>query len=172
GVSGSINYQEANGRTTTAFRSQDGLVPDVTNEADAETLVKNGYSFYGAWATANDRFQFAGNGSVTGQYKWIDNFDFQVFLRTQLQLAYMNMFQAQKTIPYNDQGIATVRAYSQDPIDQGINFGGIRAGVNLSNAQKFQVNQEAGFDAASQLFTKGWALSITLPSSQTRVERE
>ncbi|WP_236266437.1 DUF3383 family protein, partial [Escherichia coli] len=25
GVSGSINYQEANGRTTTAFRSQDGL---------------------------------------------------------------------------------------------------------------------------------------------------
>ncbi|WP_236532108.1 DUF3383 family protein, partial [Escherichia coli] len=48
GVSGSINYQEENGRTTTAFRSQDGLVPDVTNEADAETLVKNGYSFYGA----------------------------------------------------------------------------------------------------------------------------
>lgn len=172
GVSGSINYQETNGRTTTAFRSQDGLVPDVTNEADAETLVKNGYSFYGAWATANDRFQFAGNGSVTGQYKWIDNFDFQVFLRTQLQLAYMNMFQAQKTIPYNDQGIATVRAYSQDPIDQGINFGGIRAGVNLSNAQKFQVNQEAGFDAASQLFTKGWALSVTLPDSQTRVARE
>ncbi|AID17972.1 tail sheath [Acinetobacter phage YMC11/12/R2315] len=172
GVSGSINYQEANGRTTTAFRSQDGLVPDVTNEADAETLVKNGYSFYGAWATANDRFQFAGNGSVTGQYKWIDNFDFQVFLRTQLQLAYMNMFQAQKTIPYNDQGIATVRAYSQDPIDQGINFGGIRAGVNLSNAQKFQVNQEAGFDAASQLFAQGWALSITLPDSQTRVARE
>lgn len=172
GVSASVNYEETNGRTTTMFRSQAGLVAEVTDEDEANLLKSKGCSFYGAWATANDRFQFAGNGSVTGQYKWIDNFDFQVFLRTQLQLAYMNMFQAQKTIPYNDQGIATVRAYSQDPIDQGINFGGIRAGVNLSNAQKFQVNQEAGFDAASQLFTKGWALSVTLPDSQTRVARE
>ena len=60
----------------------------------------------------------------------------------------------------------------QDPIDQGVNFGGIRAGVNLSNSQKFQVNQEAGFDAAAQLFSKGWALSVTVPNSQVRVERE
>lgn len=170
-VSGSVNYQEENGRTTTMFRRQDGLVADVTSEADAETLVKNGYSFYGAWATANDRFQFIGNGAVTGDYKWIDNFDFQVFLRMQLQLAFVNMFQNQKLIPYNEQGINTVRAYAQDPIDQGINFGGIQAGVNLSNAQKFQVNQEAGFDAASQLFTQGWALAVTLPDSQTRVAR-
>lgn len=137
-VSGSINYQEENGRTTTMFRRQDGLVADVTNEADAETLTKNGYSFYGAWATANDRFQFIGNGAVSGDYKWIDNFDFQVFLRMQLQLAFVNMFQNQKLIPYNEQGIDTVRAYAQDPINQGINFGGIQAGVTLSNAQKFQ----------------------------------
>ena len=61
GVSASINYAEQNGRTTTAFRTQAGLVADVTNEADAETLVKNGYTFYGAWATANDRFQMGGN---------------------------------------------------------------------------------------------------------------
>lgn len=172
GVSASINYNEANGRTTTMFRTQAGLVADVTSEADAETLKKNGYSFYGAWATANDRFQFAGIGAVTGKFEWIDNFDFQVFLNSQFQLAAVNMFMSQNTIPYNDQGVATLRAYLQDPIDQGINFGGIRAGVQLSNAQKFQVNQEAGFDAASQLFTKGWALSITVPNSQVRVERE
>ena len=154
------------------FRRQDGLVADVTNEADAKTLTKNGYSFYGAWATANDRFQFIGNGAVSGDYKWIDNFDFQVFLRMQLQLAFVNMFQNQKLIPYNEQGIDTVRAYAQDPINRGVNFGGIQAGVTLSNAQKFQVNQEAGFDAASQLFTQGWALAVTLPDSQTRVDRK
>ncbi|WP_347220292.1 DUF3383 domain-containing protein [Chryseobacterium sp.] len=172
GVSASINYSEQNGRTTTAFRTQEGLIADVTNLADAETLVKNGYTFYGAWATANDRFQMGGNGAVSGKFEWIDNFDFQVFLNSQLQLSFMNMLQAMKSIPYNQDGIATVRAYAQDPIDQGINFGGIRAGVDLSNAQIFQVNQEAGFDAASQLSTKGWALSVALPDSQARVARK
>lgn len=171
-VSGSVNYAEANGRTTTMFRTQAGLVAEVTSLADAETLKANGYSFYGAWATVNNRFQFAGIGNVTGKFKWIDNFDFQVFLNTQFQLAAMNMFLSQNTIPYNSDGVSILRAYLQDPIDQGIAFGGIRAGVELSNAQKFQVNQEAGFDAASQLFTKGWALSITVPNSQLRVERE
>lgn len=34
------------------------------------------------------------------------------------------------------------------------------------------MNQEAGFDAASQLFTQGWALAVTLPDSQTRVARK
>ena len=172
GVSASINYEEENGRTTTAFRTQDGLVADVTNEADAETLVANGYTFYGAWATANDRFQMGGNGAVTGKFEWIDNFDFQVFLNSQMQLALVNMLKSQKSIPYNQDGISILRAYAQDPIDQGINFGGIRAGVDLSNAQQFQVNQEAGFDAAKQLFTKGWALSVTLPDTQTRIARK
>lgn len=171
-VSGSVNYNEQNGRTTTMFRTQVGVTPKVTNEADAETLKKNGYTYVGAWATANDRFIFIGNGAVTGKFKWIDNFDFQVFLRSQFQLAFVNMFMAMKSVPYNAQGIATVRAWAQDPIDQGINFGGIRTGVELSNAQKFQVNQEAGFDAASLLFTQGWALSITVPNSQVRAERE
>ena len=172
GVSGSINYEETNGRTTTMFRTQEGLVAEVTNEADAETLAANGYSFYGVWATANDRFQMAGIGAVTGKFEWIDNFDFQVFLNSQFQLASVNMFRAVKSVPYNKDGVEILRAYLQDPISQGINFGGIRAGIALSSAQKFQVNQEAGFDAASQLFTNGWALSITVPSSQVRVARK
>lgn len=171
-IAASVNYAETNGRTTTMFRSQTGLEPDVTNEADAETLKKNGYSFYGAWATANQRFQFMGNGAVTGKFKWADNFYFQAFLNSQFQLASMNMFAAVRQIVYSDQGVNTLRNYLQDPIDQGVNFGGIRAGVELSNAQKSQVNTEAGFDAASQLFTQGWALSITVPNSQVRAERE
>lgn len=172
GVSASVNYAEEEGRTTTMFRTQAGLVADVTDGDDAEILAANGYSFYGAWATANDRFQMAGIGAVTGKFGWIDNFDFQVFLNSQFQLSFVNMHRAKGVTAYDQTGIAKVRAYAQDPIDQGINFGGIRAGVVLSNAQKFQVNQEAGYDAASQLFTKGWALSVTLPNSQVRVARE
>lgn len=172
GVSASINYAQANGRTTTMFRKQAGLIAEVTNESDAEILKKNGYSFYGAYATANDRFQFASNGAVSGKFKWIDNFDFQVFLNSQFQLAFITMFQEQPTITYNNDGVAIVRAYAQDPINQGVDFGGIRAGIELSESQKFTVNQEAGFDAASQLLSQGWALSVTVPNSQVRVQRE
>ena len=171
GVSASVNYQETNGRTTTMFRSQAGLVAEITDEDEANLLKPKGCSFYGAWATANDRFQMAGIGAVTGKFKWIDNQDFWIFFASQIQLADVNMLCSQGTIPYNTTGEAIQRAYLQDPINQGVNFGGIQSGVELSEAQKFQVNQEAGFDAASQLFTKGWAISIQQPNSQVRAER-
>lgn len=171
GVSASVNYEEENGRTTTMFRGQAGLVAEVTDEDEANLLKSKGCSFYGAWATANDRFQMAGIGAVTGKFKWIDNQDFWIFFASQVQLADINMLRSQGTIPYNDIGKETQMAYLRDPIKQGINFGGIQAGVDLSEAQKFQINQEAGFDAASQLFTKGWAISIQQPSTQVRIER-
>lgn len=173
GVSGSVNYEETNGRTTTAFRTQEGLVADVTRESDAATLEANGYSFYGAWAVIRNRFQMAGIGAVTGKFKWIDNFDFQVFLNTGFQLAMVNMLRGQNTIPYTEDGVAAVRAYFQDPINQGLNFGGIRAGVTLSDSQKFQVVQESGIaNAANQLFTQGYVLSVVLPSASARAARE
>lgn len=171
-IDASVNYEETNGRTTSAFRSQDGLVPEVTDQATADALVSNGYSYYGAWATANDRFLMAGNGMVTGDFKWIDNYMFQVFLNSQFQLASVVGLQNYGSTPYNPDGIAIRRAILQDPINQGVNFGGIRAGVTLTNQQKNIINSEAGFDAASQLFTKGWALSIQLPSAQARANRE
>ena len=171
-IDASVNYEEANGRTTSAFRSQDGLEPEVTDQATADALVSNGYSYYGAWATANDRFKMAGNGQVSGDFKWIDNYMFAVFLNSQFQLASVENLSNYKSIPYNADGVAIRRAVLQDPIDQGVNFGGIRAGVILTEQQKNIINNEAGFDAASQIFTKGWALSIQLPSAQARANRE
>lgn len=171
GYAASINFEETNGRTTMAFRSQAGIAATVTDEQTATTLEGNGYSYYGAWATANDRFVMFGNGAVSGDFKWVDNYLFQVFLNSQFQLAFMNMLVNFKSIPYNADGQAIYRASAQDPIDQGVNFGGIRTGVTLTNQQVAAINLEAGFDAASQLFTKGWALLVQLPSAQVRAAR-
>ena len=171
GYAASLNFSEFNGRTTFAFRNQPGLIAEVTNEQDAEALVSNGYSFYGAWATANDRFQMLGNGAVTGDFKWFDNYLFQIFLNSQFQLAYMNMFQNYKSIPYNVDGTEIVRAVCLDPIEQGINFGGIRTGIELSNQQRDVINRDVGYDAASQIVTRGWALSVQLPPAQIRAQR-
>ena len=171
-IDASINYEETNGRTTTAFRSQDGLVPEVTSESDADALVSNGYSYYGAWATANERFLMAGNGQVTGDFKWIDNYMFQVFLNSQFQLALVNMLTAYKSIPYNADGSAIINAVLTDPINAGVNFGGIRSGIELTSQQADVVARDTGIaDAGVQIYAKGWVLSIDMPSAQVRAER-
>lgn len=171
GYAASVNYEDLNGRTTLAYRSQSGIDATVTDEQTAMALESNGYSYYGAWATANDRFVMFGNGQVSGDFKWVDNYLFQIFLNSQFQLALVNMLRT-SNIPYNRDGIETVRAWLQTPIDQGINFGGIRAGVELDSGQKNEIDRLVNYNASNQLFTRGWVLSITLPSAQTRVNRK
>ena len=172
GYAASVNYEEENGRTTLAFRSQDGIAATVTDEQTAEALITNGYSFYGAWATANDRFVMFGNGAVSGDFKWVDNYLFQVFLNSQFQLALVQALRNYKSIPYNADGEAIISAVLKDPINQGLNFGGIRGGVSLTEQQKDIINREIGIGKADQLTSKGWVLSIVMPSAQARSNRE
>lgn len=172
GVNASINYEVTNGRTTTFARSQDGLIPEVDDEDVADALVSNGYSFYGAWATANDRFKMAGNGSVTGDFKWIDNYMFAIFLNNQIQLAGVQSLMNYTSIPYNQYGLEIRRAVMRDPINQGVNFGGIRAGVTLSEQQKNIIDNDIGVGASNELYAKGWVYYVALPSPQARANRE
>ncbi|MCP5821638.1 DUF3383 domain-containing protein, partial [Klebsiella pneumoniae] len=79
----SLNFDELNGRTNLAFRSQEGLTPSVTDDATADNLMAMGFNFYGAYATANDRFIFAYPGSVSGKFKWMDSYVIQVFFNSQ-----------------------------------------------------------------------------------------
>ncbi|MDC9591148.1 DUF3383 domain-containing protein [Xenorhabdus sp. XENO-10] len=164
----SLNFNERNGRATFAFRRQEGLKPTVTDKALADELLRLRFNFYGAYGTANDRFVFVNNGSVSGKFKWMDSYIIQVFLNSQLQLALMTMLTSFKSISYNETGKAIHRAAIKDPIDQMLNFGGIQRGIILSEQQKKQINVEAGFDAAAQIQTEGWCVLIGDTPAQTR----
>lgn len=164
----SLNFDELNGRTNFAFRKQEGLTPTVTDKALADELLAMGFNFYGAYGTANDRFVFVNNGSISGKFKWMDSYANQVFFNSQLQLALMTMLTSFKSVPYNETGRAIHRSAIQDPINQMLNYGAIQSGVELSEQQKKQINLEAGFDAASQLKSEGWCLRIGETPTQTR----
>ncbi|WP_047680933.1 MULTISPECIES: DUF3383 domain-containing protein [Xenorhabdus] len=164
----SLNFNELNGRATFAFRRQEGLKPTVTDKALADELLRLRFNFYGAYGTANDRFIFVNQGSISGKFKWLDSYVNQVFLNSQLQLALMTMLTSFKSIPYNETGKAIHRAALKDPIDQMLRFGGIQRGVVLSEQQKKQINVEAGFDAAAQIQAEGWCVSIDNTPAQTR----
>lgn len=172
GAIASIDFSEREGRITVAFKGQSGLEVDVNDATEAQNLKDNGYNFYGAWATANDRFLFMYPGQMPGKWKWLDNYVNQIRLNSQLQLALMTMLTSAKSVPYNHVGRALQRAACQDAIDEALNFGSIRAGVDLSEQQRAIINNEAGVDAATQIEARGYYLYIGKVSAQTRGNRE
>lgn len=172
GTAAAINFSETNGRITFAYKSQAGLSPDVTDATDADNLIGNGYNFYGAYATANQAFQFLQPGQISGQWDWIDEYVNQIYLNSQLQLALVELLAAVKSIPYNQQGYNLMRSACLDPINEALNFGSIRAGVTLSAAQIVQVNTAASPARISDtLQNAGWYLSVRDASPQVRAQR-
>lgn len=167
----SIDFSRRNGRITAAFKSQSGFVPTVTDQQIGANLLANGYSFYGAYATANDNFNFLYNGQMSGKWKWVDTFVDQVYLNSQLQLALLSLLTSVKSIPYNEQGYSLIRAAMIDPIAAGLLFGSIRSGITLSASQKAQVNQAAGLDVSTIIEQQGYYLQILDPGAQVRGNR-
>ena len=172
GAIASIDFTETQGKATMKFRSQAGLEVDITSAADADNLEENGYNYYGAWATANDRFIFFSPGQMPGKWKWIDAYVNQIRLNSQLQLALMTLLTSAKAVPYNAVGIALQRAACQDPINEALNFGSIQPGVPLSEQQRALINNEARVDAAAKIESTGYFLLIQNASAQTRGNRQ
>jgi hypothetical protein len=171
GTTASINFDETNGRITYAYRSQSGLVPDVTDATVANNLLSNGYNFYGSYATANDQFQFLQDGQISGAWNWIDPYVNQIKLNSDLQLAFITLMTQAKSVPYVTRGYDMLRAAALGPINAAKNFGSIVAGVNLSPSQRQQVNTAAGASVADVLQSRGWYLQILDANSITRGQR-
>lgn len=180
GAAASIDFTQLNGRITFAFRSQTGLVADVTNQSVAHNLGGdpqsigsrgNYYNFYGAYATRNDQFVWENRGFVSGPFLWFDSYINQIWLNNALQLAIMELFQNTYSIPYNAQGYALIEAACLDPINAAVNFGAIRPGVTLSQSQIAEVNNSAGVDVASTIQQRGWYLLIADAQPQVRAAR-
>lgn len=171
GTIASINFSQTNGRITLAFRSQGGLISTCTDTTSSATLLANGYSFYGTYATANQNFTFFYNGNMPGEFDWIDTFINQVFMNSQFQLDDMTLLTQVGFVPYDPAGYALLRASKQDTINTMLNFGGIATGVVLSSAQIAEINQAAGVNAASVIQTNGYYLQILDPGATVRAAR-
>lgn len=168
----SINFAETNGRITYAYKSQAGLAPDVVDATVAANLLANGYNFYGAYATANDQFQFLQNGQISGTWKWIDSFVNQVKLTSDLQLSILYGLSRTKSVPYVTRGYDLIRSWVLDPINRFINFGGIVAGVTLSASQRAQITAATNNPTvADVLQSRGWYLEILDADPTVRANR-
>jgi hypothetical protein len=168
GATASIDPTEVNGNTSFAYLNQAGLTPSVTDATTANNLIANGYNFYGAYATANQAFQFYQTGFMAGQWQSDQNYTNQRIINAALQLAILSFRASVKSLPYTQQGYNGIRAACLGPINQNISFGSIQPGVTLSPAQAAAVNQAAGTKIDGTLSTVGWYLQILDPGSVVR----
>ena len=168
-IAASINYNQENGRTTFAFRGQVGLSAQVTNETVYQNLLANGYNCYASFATANQQFTQNQPGQISGPYEWADTYINQIYLNSQFQLALMNLLATVPAVPYVNRGYTLIRSALLGPINQGLNFGSIVAGVALSSAQAAALNSATGDSgAAATIQNTGWYLQIKDPGAIVR----
>ena len=166
------DFSKAGDRATFKFRAQAGLTPDVTSPTVYANLIANGYSFYVAEATANNRFSFFTNGAVSGSFLWADSYVCQIQLNNALQLALIKMMQSVKLIPYNSTGYGIIENAMLDPIEAALNFGTIQSGVALTNAQQTEVDAATGVSGSyATVSSRGWVVSIQPSSALARASR-
>lgn len=172
GFAASLDFTRTNGRATSAFKSQSGLLASVSNASNASALITNGYNFYGQYANATTTWDFFYPGSVSGDWLWDDSYLNQIWLNANLQLAVVNLLLAIPSVPYNAQGNALIYAACLDPINAALNFGAIRKGTTLSAAQIAEIQFALGFDASGAIEANGFYLQIQNASPSTRAARQ
>ena len=171
GCIAAINFGATNGRTTIAFRSQAGMPAAVTDATVYDNLKAAGYNFYGAFAEANQQFMFMVNGTVSGQFMWLDSYVNQIWMNMNFRLALINLVLNVGNIPYNTSGAAMTEAALMTDIDAALNFGAIRTGITLSSTQALEVNNQAGIPIAATLQSQGWYFQMQPAQPSVRQAR-
>lgn len=171
GTTGSIDYDQTNGRITYAYKGQAGLVPSVSNETEYTNLLLNSCNAYVDVATSNDQFRFFQPGSTPGPWVWFDPYVNQIWLNANLQLALLTLLTQVKSLPYNSEGYNLIRAAANDPIQRALNAGVIRPGITLSNSQRAQINSAAGANVADTVQNSGYYLQILDAPPEVRIAR-
>lgn len=172
GMAASINFNATNGRITFAGKGQAGIPATVTDPTTAANLIANGYNFYGAYATATTTFLNFQNGQISGSFLWADSYINQIWMNANFQQSLMVLLTTANSIPFTPVGYASIENTLLTPITSSLNFGSIRAGVNISSSEIQQINAQAGNQqAANTVQTQGWYLQIVDPGSNVRIAR-
>ncbi|HCL5936744.1 TPA: DUF3383 domain-containing protein [Citrobacter freundii] len=171
GYAASLDFERQEGRVPLKFRSLGGLLPEVNTSADYDALIANGYNFYGAYTANNYDTRYWADGTITGDFKWLDSFCFQIWMNANLMQDAIELFKSNRSLPYNTRGDAAIEASFAGTIEQGKTYGGIRTGIDLSASQIDEIKNAVGVDVAASIVSKGWYLYIPKATAEQRAAR-
>ena len=184
GMIASINFQQPNGRITTAYKSQAGLTAGVTTGEVAINLggspqvlgsFGNGYNYFGAVGAANAGFLWFQRGTITGPYAWLDSYVNQIVLNSALQVALLTFLGNVGSVPFNPAGASLIEQALAPTIQQYGNpaqggFGAFAPG-SISAAQVAAVNNAANANISDVLQTQGWYLQVNPAPANVEANR-
>ena len=170
----SLNFNQQNGRSTLAFRSQGGLATSVDDATTYANVLSNGYNVYAAFGSNNpaNNDQWMTPGSISGTWAWADTYFNQIWLNAQLQLALVTLLRSAGQIPYNHSGDALIDGACRDPINAALNFGAIRTGVTLSASEIQQAINLVGTDVSSTITSQGYYLYSNAAGTSASVRKQ
>lgn len=174
GMIASIDTSRDNGWITLAYKSQSGLLPNVSSTSDAGTLEGKRYNFYGDWASRSQNEKMLMHGAMAGNWAWIDDYLGQIYLRSGFQESGLSLLTQIRRLPYNLESYETLKAvWIGDVINPAIDIGIISAGVSLDTTQKVLIDSLTGIDDSGEIVANaGWFLDVSDPSANDRANRE
>jgi len=171
GIGASINYASINGKVNFAGKTQNGLLPNVTNDIDYQYLLSKGYNVYGQFSTRAQIYNLSEDGSIGGDYTWIDNIYDWNWLQDQIQNSLALLINKTKRIPYNQTGQATIASVLTNIAQLALRNGVIETGNNFSSIQVQEIIQLVGYDISSILTTAGYFIYQPAITAEQRNDR-
>ncbi len=174
GAIASVDTTRPNGWADMAYKSQSGLLPNITDTTDAVTLENKGYNFYGDYASRSQNKNFLMHGVVSGAWRWIDDYIGQIYLRSGFQESALSLMTQIRRLPYNSEGYNVLSSvWVKDVIEPALEVGVIEAGIALDQTQKVVIDSLTGVDGSGEIVSSlGWFLSIEDPTAAARAARE
>lgn len=172
GAFASVAWERNNAVITAAFKRSALVSPNVTSDDEFDALNNKGYSFIGNFACRNSEFNVAYQGmTVYGDFKFLDTLINDIWLNSKVQTNVFFGLQQMDSVPYNEQGYASVKAWMLDAMEAGLKNGVIRAGVTLNETQKDTLFNALGDDYSAELYQNGFVILVLDPGAQVRQGR-
>lgn len=171
GIGGSINYSQLNGSLSFAYKTQAGLAPSITTDAEYEALTEKSVNYYGQFASASQRYNLTEEGLITGIYKFVDNVYNQNWLAVTLQESSASFLASARKVSYTKKGRDQLKVIANEVCQFGVRNAVIEAGNEFDQQQRNILIQQAGFDITPNLTNAGYFIKVPAVDPSVRANR-
>lgn len=170
GIFASVDLSTANSAMTLAWKSQDGLLPTVTDTEIAKILFDKNVNYYNEakLSGGNTVFDFFMTGGISGSWKFIDNQMAQIYISSQIQGDLAQLFTSTPQAASDSDGLSQIRATIGSSMEKVVATKLLSKGLTFSNVTAQSVQSTYGVSIL-ELTLNGYIIKNDLP---TEVQRQ
>lgn len=173
-IGASVNYSEANSRLTVDYKTQEGLLPSVTDLTFAQALEAKGVNYYGKVSNSSNKWNFYFNGKAFDPLNFVANAWDQRWLANAIANASIELLLTLGSLPYDQPGYSTLHAaLMSGPAQAGLKNKVIQKGNSFTLSQVAQLKQESGgINIAPNITQSGYYIQVVPATAQQRIDRD